>query len=255
MSKRFLAILILFILVVLILTACNMPGRQFMITPTPAGNQGLQSTPTPTPLCANPYFPNTNGDKWEYSGANTVLGAYTQTDTIINSGSVSFTQQVTQTGTSYTVPYDCSPSGLASTNPIQQYAGALLNNPQIPVTVTLTSTSGISLPTKITPGDTWQQTADWDASSKQINMNGRFVFEYTAVGYEEISVPAGNYNALRVDATVRVELTGFHILAGTYTTTSWWVPEVGMVKSEGTSHVSGFNFTDSMELTRFAPGP
>lgn len=84
-------------------------------------------------------------------------------------------------------------------------------------------------------------------------MNGRFVFDYTAVGFENVTVIAGVYNALRVNATIRIEVTGLHILAGTYTTTLWLVSEIGLVKSEGTSHVTGFDFSDSMQLTRFTP--
>ncbi len=87
------------------------------------------------------------------------------------------------------------------------------------------------MPAEITPGDTWQQTADWDATSPEINMSGRFVFDYTAVGYENVTVPFGSFNALRVNATIRIEVTGFRILAGTYTTTTWMVPDVGIIKS------------------------
>jgi hypothetical protein len=123
------------------------------------------------------------------------------------------------------------------------------------VNVKLTSSSGISLPATITPGDTWQQTADFEASSQELNLNGRFVFDYTAVGYENVTVPLGTYNALRVDATIRIEVSGFRILAGTYTTTTWMVPKIGIVKSEGASHVPGVDFTDSMQLTSFAPSP
>jgi len=144
---------------------------------------------------------------------------------------------------------------LTASDPVQQYAGALLSSPDSPMSVKLSSNSGVSLPAKIIPGDTWQQTVDFDATSQQLNVSGRFVFDYTAVAYENVTVPAGTYNALRVDGTIRIEVTGLHILAGSYTTSIWFAPEVGMVKSEGTSHVTGVDFSDSMQLTRFTPAP
>ena len=52
----------------------------------------------------------------------------------------------------------------------------------------------------------------------------------------------GTFNALRVDATIRIEVSAFQIEAGTYTTSTWLAPDVGMVKSEGTSHVSRDRF-------------
>jgi hypothetical protein len=86
-------------------------------------------------------------------------------------------------------------------------------------------------------------------------LNGTFVFNYIAVGYENVTVTFGTFNALRVDATIRIEVSSFRILAGTYTTTAWMVPEIGIVKSEGTSHLPSVDFTDAMQLTSFAPSP
>ena len=214
-----------------------------------------KSTPTPTSLCGNTYFPNKVGDKWEYSGTNSFIGNYTRTDSITSSSDVTFTQDTTLAGVMYSVPYDCSSTGITSTNPVQQYAGALLNSPNTPVNINLTSNTGTSLPSKINPGDSWQQTADFEATSPQLNVNGRFVFEYTAVGIEDVTVSAGNYHALRVDCTIRIEVTGLHILAGTFTTTTWLAPGIGVIKTEGTSHITGVDFTDNMQLTSFTLTP
>jgi len=257
MKNKLLSIVIVLVLSTLLLSACNLPSRQIdqAETPTPMTAAIIESTPTPASVCYNPYFPSRIDDTWEYSGANSAIGGYTRTDTITNSGAEAFSQQTILSNVTYSVAYTCSSTGLTSTDPIQQYAGALLSGPNSPVKVKLTSNSGISLPAKITPGDTWQQTADWGATSPEINLNGRFVFDYTAVGYESVTVPFGTFDALRVDGTIEIEVTGFRILAGTYTTTTWLVPDVGIVKSEGTSHVPGVDFTDSMELTRFSPAP
>ncbi len=255
MRKRLQIVVIILLLSVFILYGCNLPSRHIKLTPTQSTLPLEVSTPTPAPLCANQYLPTTAGEQWEYSGSDSFSGAYTRTDKITDALATAFTQSTSIGETSYSVVFDCTSSGLTSGNPIEQYAGALLSSPNVPVSVKMTSNSGITLPARINPGDTWQQVADFQATSPQLNVNGRFVFAYTAVGYENVTVPAGTYNALRVDATISIELTILHVPAGTYTTTSWWVPEVGLVKSEGTSHVTGVDFSDSMELVKFTQAP
>ncbi len=259
MKHKLLSTFIMLFMPVLLLSACNLPSRQAALTqtqtPVPTTEPFIEISPTPTPLCFNPYYPNRMGDTWDYSGTNSAIGAYTRTDTILNSDQQSFTQETTLSNVTYSVTYTCSSTGLTSTDPIQQYAGALLSGSNAPVKVTLTSNTGTSLPAKINPGDSWQQTTDWYATSPELNLNGRFVFNYSAVGYERVAVPFGTFDALRVDANIRVEVSGLRILAGTYTTTTWFVPQVGIVKSEGTSHVPGIDFTDSMQLTGFTPTP
>lgn len=257
MKNKHLLVETVLVLSILFLSACNLPSRQITQVETPVATTAaiFESLPTPTSECVNPYFPNRMGDTWEYSGANSAIGAYTRTDTITDSGAEAFSQQTTLSNITYSVSYTCSSFGLLSNDPVQQYAGALLSSSDAPVNLILRSNSGSSLPAEITPGDTWQQTADWDATTPEINMSGRFIFDYTAVGYENVTVPFGSFNALRVDTTIRIEVTGFRILAGTYMTTTWMVPDVGIIKIEGSSHIPGVDFTDGMQLTRFTPGP
>ena len=245
------------ILSMLVLSSCNLPSRQISQNQTPISTSVIVSEASPTPvyLCENQYFPSRLGDTWEYLGSNTAIGDYSRTDTVTRSSAEVFSVATTLSTITYAVNYGCSSDGLTANNPIQQYAGALLSGPDAPVSVKLTSSSGITLPAIITSGDTWQQTADFEASSPDLNLNGRFVFDYTAVGYEIVTVPFGTFNALRVDATIRIEVSGFRILAGTYTTTTWMVPNIGIVKSEGTSHVPGIDFTDGMQLTSFVASP
>jgi hypothetical protein len=254
MLKKVVTVLIVSILA---LSACNLPERQTSQVPTLSSPSVVipEASPTPVTLCDNQYFPSRLGNTWEYSGTNTVTGAYNRTDTVSGSSVEVFSVDTTLSGITYGVNYGCSSAGLTANDPIQQYVGALLSSPNAPVNVKLTSVSGITLPAEIAPGDTWQQTADFEATSQDLNVNGRFVFEYTAVGYESVTVPFGTFNALRVDATIRIEVSPFHIEAGTYTVSTWLAPDVGMVKSEGTSHVSGVDFSDNIHLTSFTPVP
>ena len=255
--RRNLVFTITLILGMLLLAACNLPERQAARSQTPTAAQssvgGIDLTATPTSTCENPYFPSTAGDSWEYSGTNSTMGTYTRSDTITNSGGDTFTLRTSQADLAYSVVYSCSPAGLMSADPIQQYVAVLLNSPNAPVSVKLTSNTGISLPATINPGDTWQQSAGWEATSQDLNLNGMFVFDYTAVGYETVVVPYGTFQALRVDANIRIEVSGLRILAGTYTATFWMARDIGIIKSEGISHIPEVEYSDSIELTSFTP--
>ena len=251
------AFIVIIILPMLVLSSCNLPKRQISRSQTPTSTSVTlpEASPTPVNLCYHRYFPGSLGDTWQYSGSNTAIGAYSRTDTVTGSSAEVFSVSTQISNVTYTVNYACSSAGLTADNSIMQYVGALLSGSNAPVNVKLTSNSGISLPANITPGDTWQQSADFEASSQDLNVNGRFVFDYTALGYENVTVPFGTFNALRVDATIRIELSGFRILAGTYTTTTWMVPDIGIIKSEGTSHIPNMDYSDSMQLTSFTQSP
>jgi hypothetical protein len=251
------SLIVTLVLSILSLASCNLPKRQTpqTLSTAEATPTTLAGSPTEASLCGNPYFPSTLGDSWEYSGNNNVLGAYTHTDTVINSSGSAFAINTDQAGVAYTQIYTCSAQGILSANPVRQYVGALLNDPNVPLNVEVTSNAGLSLPAQVTPGDTWQQTADFKASSQDFNLSGRFVFNYSAVGFEQVTVPFGSLNALRVDATIRIEVSGLHILAGTYTTSTWLAVGIGVVKSQGSSNVPGVDFSDAMQLTQFTSSP
>jgi hypothetical protein len=250
-------LIIVLVLSILALSACNLPERQVSQLKTPTITTPVLPAPSPTPisLCANPYFPSQLGNSWQYSGSNSALGTYNRTDSVSQSGADSFTVNSTLAGVSYDVNYGCSAAGITASDPVQQYAGALLSGPNAPLSVNLSAVSGITLPAKINPGDTWQQTANFSASSPQLNASGTIVIDYTAVGYENVTVPSGTYKALRVDATIRILVTPLKIEAGSYTASTWLVQDIGLVKSEGASHITGIEFSDSLQLNSFTPAP
>jgi hypothetical protein len=241
----------------LVISACNLPRKEAENTLQEEEQTGFGvDTPTPvSSLCENLYFPNMSGDTWEYAGSTSVTGAYTRSDSILDSGAESFSVQSNTSGILYSVDYICSEAGLVATNPIQQYLGAILSSFNGQVSLNLVSTSGISLPKSIKPGDTWQQVVEWEGSAQGISTKGRLVFDYTAAGYESITIASGTFDALRVNTTIRIELTNFHILYGTYEMTTWMAPNVGIIKSVGSSNVPNVNFSDSLELSRFTESP
>jgi hypothetical protein len=257
MNKKFLLIVAVLLPAALILSACNLPRNEMNSTPT-FDKQTFQGNETPTPvpsLCDNLYFPNTFGDSWEYAGSTSATGDYSRTDTVTHSNADSFSVESNTSGMPYTVDYTCTAEGLVATNPIQQYLGAILASLNTQVSIHLISNSGISYPANINPGDSWQQTAEWEASAQGFSMNGRFVFDYTATGYETVTVSSGTFDALRVNSTIRIEVSDFRIQYGTYEMTTWMAPNVGIIKSEGRSNVPNVEFSDMLELVRYTVSP
>ncbi len=257
MKRNQIIIVITILLPALLLSACNLPNRlPAVATITPTNSITTPSTPTPVPsLCENLYFPTTLGDAWEYAGNTSATGAYARSDSITSSGMDAFTVQSTVSEMSYNVDYSCTPAGLVAVNPIQQYLGPILNALNGQVTLNLTSNSGISLPKNINPGDTWQQIIEWEGSAQGMSTNGRLVIDYTAVGYETVTVAAGTYDALKVNTSIRIEITNFRIEYGSYGITTWMAPNVGVVKSQGSSNVPNVQFSDSLELKQYSPAP
>jgi hypothetical protein len=253
------------ILSVLVLTQCNFPGRKSHATPTATPTTPVLSSlntpiPPPTPtleptLCDNPYQPSRMGDAWVYTGNNADLGTYDHTQMIKSATSTAFTAENTLANVTYDVEYTCTEAGLVANNPVEQYLGALLNTPGSQISVKLNSVNGISLPKTINPGDQWQQQAQVDATLNTTNASGFIVFDYTAVGLESITVPAGTYQAMRVNLNVTIQVTPLRIQAGTYEMTMWMAPDVGIVKTTGTSHVPGIDFSDTTELSAFTKAP
>jgi len=250
---------LVFIISAMLLSACRASVAQpSQPSTSQAPNTGatIGATPTSTSsICANPYFPNNTGVTSEYDGNNSIVGAYMRTDTITDSRSDGFTQETTQNDATYSVEYTCTDAGLINMDPIQQYITAIIGSANGTVSVQLLSNSGISLPTNFNLGDIWQQTVDWQATAPNLTTRGRLVFEFEAMGNENITVPYGTFDAMRIDATIKIEVGGIGFPVGTYSISSWLVPAVGLVKSEGSSHLPRVEFTDSMELTSFVSPP
>lgn len=257
MFKNYTFIVTALLLSVLVLSSCNLPSREVLNVQTPEAQVNtIVNTPTPVPtLCTNLYFPNNPSDTWEYTGNTSATGSYTRTDTISNSGDTAFSVESSVSGVSYPVEYTCTEAGLVAVNPIQQYLGAILASLNGQIELNLVSNSGISLPSQVSPGDSWQQIVEWEGSAQGLSTNGRLVFDYSAAGYETVTIPSGTYEALRVNTSIRIEISNFRIQYGTYDITSWMAPNVGMIKSQGTSNVPNVSFSDSLELNRFTPAP
>jgi hypothetical protein len=139
---------------------------------------------------------------------------------------------------------------------------------------------GVTLPVSIHVNDSWTQQTDFQFTSSDLNGwnwfkwkilhqplnakrlplpagSGRFTYRYKAIGFERIIVPAGTYNALRIDVTAEgyidpsrdfsptFENSGCvwnsnavdqvsPMMSLTFKGSIWWASDVGLVKKVGT---------------------
>jgi hypothetical protein len=80
---------------------------------------------------------------------------------------------------------------------------------------------------------------------------------FSAIGNESVTVPAGTFDALKVtvNVTLNVDATYEGItlpvsFSGDYT--YWFAPNVGWVKASGTGNVLGSSFSDTTELQSYS---
>jgi hypothetical protein len=66
-------------------------------------------------------------------------------------------------------------------------------------TMTTTKNDGVSLPGDIQQGDDWSQTVGVQVSAGNQTMDFTIDSTFKALGYETVTVPAGTFNALKVE--------------------------------------------------------
>ncbi len=189
--------------------------NEFESTQTPIAN------PTPegdSNECDNPFYPVKDEATWFFSISTGENAIHTMSADDFGK----FTITVKGANSTFTIDGQCDSEGVTIMNvPGAQttYSGEYGSS-----AVTTVSVSGVSLPNNIAQGQQWTQiiTVTTELGTSIIEIN------YTAVGFENVTVPAGNFYALKVEqsgyVTVfgqKVEMHGFN----------WYAEGVGPVKS------------------------
>lgn len=234
--------------VMLALAACAPKPQPEQPTQAPS-NQPTDNPPENSQMvgdCYNPFNPVVAGRTWTYQ-TQTAESTDTYTISYEDVGDSSFTSVMEFDEVASRIEWTCSPAGLLSSD------FAALNFAQIEnMEIETIDVTGVIFP----PADKWAPGYSWDLAS---NVNIKATFEgntfsgqgnialtNTIVGAEAISVPAGDYpEAYRVDVTGTVEFSAFGF--GTeipVTYSSWYVKDIGMVKSASTE--AQFEFTTEL---------
>jgi hypothetical protein len=271
MQQKKTHLLISVLLITVFLAACSAPSvpptnpqltetTQATTTETAAVPTGTLEGSTPEQaLCTNTYYPVRQGATWTYKSTGGPAGEYSFTDTITSTRVDSFTLSTQIGNITRTQEWTCTAEGLAA----QQLGGApaaMLNSQNIQMNLDVINATGVAFPSQINPGDQWSHTLEVAGNVTMMNeeaqATGNAQMNFSALGNESVTVPAGTFDALKVevDVTLNIDATYEGItlpvsFTGEYT--YWFAPNVGWVKSTGTGNVLGTAFTDTTELQSY----
>lgn len=212
--------------------------------------------------CGNPYYPVAVGISHTYA---TSTGTITSTITDISEDG--FTVTHTVASSTQTHEWECLPEGLVDlSNPIGDAFETMVEG----VTLTGdTSVTGVTIPASISVGDKWTQTYLGTMNVQEYDgaLDFSLTVNYSVVGEEEVTVPAGTFKALKLNNTLEsdfiLKTSGISMPLYNYsaTGTSWVVENIGTVKSitqgmiKGLGYMEGqlsHEFSDTMELIEFS---
>jgi hypothetical protein len=257
------------LLIIILLAACSTPpvpptNTQSIETATlpagaatatlagsgPVGGQGL---------CTNLYYPVRQGATWTYKSIGGPAGEYSFTDTITAVRADGFTLSTQIGDLTRAQEWTCSAAGLAALQ-LGGAPAAMLNSQSIQLNLDIEDATGVTFPSQINPGDQWRQdlnvTGNVTAFNEEATAAGTVQMSFNAVGNESVTVPAGTFEALKVEVNVTLNVEANYegitlpvSFGGDYT--YWFAPNVGWVKSSGTGNVLGSSFTDTTELQSY----
>ena len=92
--------------------------------------------------------------------------------------------------------------------------------------------------------------------NEEAEASGNVQMNFSATGMESVTVPAGTFDALRVEVDVSLDIEATYsglslpvTFSGDYT--YWFAPGVGWVRASGTGSVLGSSFSDTTELQSY----
>ena len=211
-------------------------------------------------LCANAYYPVREGATWNYTGTNSVVGAYSWTDTITGVSDNGFTLTSQFDSITRTQAWQCTPEGLLTLQLGGGPAGSITSE-QTQLDLETQNVTGVTYPLEISGGDQWSHahkfTGTMDIAGQAAEANGNESATFTALGMEGVTVPAGSFEAMKVEVVTTININSTFqgttvpvIITGT--TTSWFVQGIGWVKSVSTSEFGGIASSDTVELQSYS---
>lgn len=163
--------------------------------------------------CENPFYPVSDEATWTYSSSEGINAQHIMSADDFGN----FTITITSGDSTFTVEGQCTPDGIVLMD--TTYTGAFGSS-----TVATVANNGVTVPKDIGQGEAWLQVINVTAGDQSSVIESN----YTAVGFENITVPAGDFYALKVEqsgyVTVfgqKVDMHGFH----------WYAEGVGVVRS------------------------
>ena len=168
--------------------------------------------------CDNPFYPVSDEATWTYN--LTSGGTAVHVMAVDENGA--FTINIQGNDSSFTIDGDCTDEGIVIMN--APGAKTTITDADGNAIVSTTDVKGVTIPNDIKINDQWSQTIQVTTGDQKSLIQT----DYTAVGFENITVPAGNFYVLKVEQSGFVEIYGQKINMHGY---QWFAEGVGTVKS------------------------
>lgn len=257
-----------FTVLMLAALACNFPAPGGD-PPSDAGATpaaGSQSVTAPPPAasgpCVNPYYPAVQGATWTYVNTGRSSGAITYTDTITSVRADGFTVSTQFNELVQTQEWACTPEGLAALGLGGAGSAAALSSSGMDAEFTTSNVQGVTIPANLQPGAQWTNSFDIQgvmtiAEGQTAEASGSVSLAAQALGLESVSVPAGTFNAMKIELHTTFSITATFQGIGipvsiSGVSTLWYAPGVGMVKSTDSGEFSGSSYTSTTELQSYS---
>lgn len=264
LARGFLLSLTVFSGLALALAACGGSPTPLPSTAGPSTEPAVVPSETPavqasaSSLCSNALYPVVQGATYSYNTTSSLGGgAYVKTITSVRSDGFTVTEEF-NTSVKVTNEWSCAADGLVSLTPVSG-SSASVNTQSMATDVKTTGHTGVTLPTHIAPGSTWTQSLEAKGTStstdgSSIDSDTVTDTTFTAVGMEDVTVPAGTFSAMKITVHSDIHLT-MSVMGQNNSTdlgvdsTLWYAPGIGEIKSTGTL-LGGLNGTS--ELTSYS---
>jgi hypothetical protein len=212
-------------------------------------SSGPDSTATPTEstsgptsgACTNAYYPIVDGAEWQYAGTSSLASGFSFTRTYADIRSDGFTDQDEwDSGLIRTGEWGCDKGNIQG---LTLGAGAgSVSTGNMNFVADSTKSEGVTIPATMSEGDTWTQTLSVQgmmtmADGNVADASGDASRNCMAQGSESVTVPAGTFDAMRVECqvemTITVTMSGLNVppIALDSTSTVWYAPNIGVVRS------------------------
>ncbi len=202
--------------------------------------------PQPQSACDHPYFPVEDGATWTYEFSSGK--GYTLTLDEVGNNNFRMTQELSDSDTVLTIDWYCSNDGIlrgtfAQVDILQESTAEEM--PEFKFETLEWKGETLPAPEFWDVGYTW--TSEYELSG-DVNMHGitatseiSVTIKHTLAAVEEVTVPAGTFpEAYRVDSAGEIDMvmvmgeTSTPVSGITFTYETWYVRDLGMVKTEAT---------------------
>lgn len=225
---------------------------------TPGG--GPQTADAGSGVCVNAYLPVIAGATWTFRWST---AAFTETlaDSITAVQRDGFTLTSQFPGLTRTRNWVCRSEGLVMLEYIGGAAGGTATG-QSNGQYETTGVRGVTLPSALTPGDQWSQAFDIRgvrtlSDGQTSTTEGTVTYAFQAIGTESVTVPAGTFEAMRIQVDTTMDLTVSSATTSTPATftlggSDWYAPGVGWVMSASSGTMFGQPYSQTIELTSYS---